>query len=264
MAKDTILDIVQDILADADGDEVNSISDTIESDQAARIVRSEFNMIVDEFDLKTQETLTQLQATSSATPAQMTRPEGFHSMEWIKYDRRVLVTDDPDFQRVNYLAPRKFLDLTDRRTISDAEVETMALGNSGHLLQIRNDQAPQWWTILEGYDDIIFDGYDKALETNLQTSKSLVRGVQRPTLTLADTTVPDLPQNLMVLLRNRVRAFYFDVFKDGTTKEVDKRQRNSEVRSQRKKYVTKRLQQQRTGADFGRRARRQTTRRTGQ
>ena len=32
MAKPTLLDLVQDILADADGDEVNNISDTIESD----------------------------------------------------------------------------------------------------------------------------------------------------------------------------------------------------------------------------------------
>lgn len=250
-----MLDLVQDILSDADGDEVNNISDTIESDQCARVIRNEFRQIVDEFDLKFHETLTKLDATNSTTPTQMTRPEGFHSIEWIKYDRRVLATDDPSYETVWYREPAEFLRLTTSRTASDSEVETMVLGNSGHSLQIRNDQSPKWWTILEGYDDIIFDSYDSSLETNLQNSKTLVRGIQRPTLSLVNASVPDLPENLMVLLRNRARAFYFDVYKDGTTKEVDKRQRNSEVRSQRDKYITKKLQQERSGPNYGRRGR---------
>ncbi len=252
----TLLDIVQDILSDGDGDEVNSISDTVESDQTARVVRNEFRSIVDEFDIKMHESLIKLDATSGSTPAAMTRPEGFHSIEWIKYDKRLTAGGDPRFEMVRFRTPTDFLNLTDRRTASDSEVETMALGASGHNVLIRNDQAPQWWTILEGYDDIIFDSYDSNLETNLQNSKSLMKGVNRPTLALTDGAVPDLPENLMMLLRNRARAFYFDVYKDGTTKEVDKRQRNSEVRSQRKKYITSRLQQRRTGENYGRRGHR--------
>lgn len=252
MAKDTLLDLVQDILSDADGDEVNSITDTVESEQCARVVRNEFKALVDEFDLKMQETLTKLDATSSATPTQMTRPEGFHSIEKIWYDKRLLVGDDPNFQEVYFKDWDSFLETSMSRTASDSDVETQTLGSSGYVLQIKNDQAPTYWTILEGYDDIIFDSYDSDLETNLQASKSLVRGVQRPSFALADGTVPDLPQNLMQLLKNRARAFYFDVYKDGTTKEIDKRQRNSEVRSQRKKYITKKLQQERTGPNYGR------------
>lgn len=253
MAKDTLLDIVQDILSDADGDEINSISDTVESDQAARVVRNEYRDIVDQFDIKMHETLIKLDATSSATPATMTRPEGFHSIEWIKYDRRLTAGGDPRHETINYLEPTAFIELTARRTASDNEVETMALGDSGYDIQIRNDQSPQWWTILEGYDDVIFDSYDSDIETNLQQSKALARGVQRPTLALTDAAIPDLPQNLMQLLKNRARAFYFDVYKDGVTREVEKRERNSEVRSQRKKYITKQLQQGRTGPDFSRR-----------
>lgn len=252
MAKDTLLDLVQDILSDADGDEVNSISDTIESDQCARVVRNEFKNIVDEFDIKMHETLKQLTATSSATPCQMTRPEGFHSIEKIWYDKRLTAGGDPKYQEVYYRDWESFLMFSMQRTSSDSDVETMTLGDSGHSLLIKNDLDPTYWTILEGYDDIIFDAYQTSLETNLQTSKTLVRGVQRPTLALSDAAIPDLPQNLMQLLKNRARAFYFDVYKGGTTKEVDKRQRNSEVRSQRKKYVTKKLQQERSGPNYGR------------
>ncbi len=253
MAKTTLIEIVQGILSEADGDEVNSVSDTVESDQCARIVISEFETIVDDFDIKMHETLKQLQATSSATPTQMTRPEGFHSVEWVKYDRRVSGTD-PKFEKVTYRDPVSFLALTDSRTLGDSDVESYALGDSGHNLLIKNDQAPQFWTILEGYDDIIFDSFDSSLETNLQASKTLARGVQRPTLTLADASVPDLPENLMGLLKNRARSFYWDVYKEGATQGIARRERHSEVRSQRKKYVTKQLQQERSGPNYGRKA----------
>lgn len=251
MAKDTLLDIVQDILSDADGDEVNSISDTVESDQCARVVRNEFKDIVDEFDIKMHETLTQLTASGASTPTLMTRPEGFHGIETIYYNVQVLVGDDPKFTEINFMDPERFLQMTMSRTASDTDIETMLL-DSTYPLQIKNDTAPTYWTILEGYDNIVFDSFDNTLETNLQASKTLAKGVQRPTLALSNSAVPDLPQNMMQLLKNRARAFYFDVYKGGTTKEVDKRQRNSEVRSQRKKYITKKLQQERTGPNFGR------------
>lgn len=252
MAKTTLLEIVQGILSDADGDEVDSIVDTIESDQCARVVRTEFDTIVDDFDIKHHVTLKQLDATGSSTPTQMTRPEGFHSIEKIWYDRRVLVGDDAKYQEITFKHPEDFLEMTMSRTASDSDVTTTTLGDSGFSLLIKNDQAPTYWTILEGYDDILFDSYDVALETNLQTSKVLARGTQKPTLALTDAAVPDLPQNLMGLLKDRARAFYFDVYKDGTPRAVARKEQHSEVRSQRKKFITKKLQQERTGPNYGR------------
>lgn len=252
MAKDTLLDIVQDILSDADGDEVNSISDTIESDQCARVVRAEFFNIVDDFDIKMHETQTQLTATSGTTPTVMQRPEGFHSIEKIWYDKRTTAGGDPDFKEVYFKDPESFLETSFSLNASDSDVSTLSLTDSGHTLNIKNDEHPTYWTVLEGYDDIIFDSYDSSLDTNLQASKSLCKGVARPTFSLADATVPDLPQNLMGLLRDRARAMYFDLYKQMTPNAVSRRERHSEVRSQRKKYITKKLQQERTGPDYGR------------
>lgn len=254
MAKTTLLELTQGILSVADGDEVNSISDTIESDQCARVIRDEYNIIADEFDLKMSETLTQLTATSSSTPTRMDRPEGFHSIETIWYDTRLLVGDDPRFQRIIFQDPETFLQAAMSLNASDTSVSTLTLSDSGHTLNFRNERTPTYWTILEGYDEIYFNSFDGDLETNLQASKTLVKGVQRPTLALTDAAVPDIPENLMVLLRNRAQAFYFDVYKDGVTREIAKRQSHSEVRSQRKKYVTKKLQQERSGPNYGRKA----------
>lgn len=254
MAKTTLLDIVQFVLSDADGDEVNSVSDTVESMQAAEIVQHEYFTIIDEFDIKMGETLIQLDATSAATPVLMTRPEGFHSISEIQYNVKDTAGGDAKYQPLTYVDWDRMMDISNGLAASATNVGTLNLPDSGHPFLFRNDKAPQYWTILEGYDTIVFDSYDVTVESNLQNSKSLARGVKRSTFTIADGTVPDLPENLMVLLKNRARAMYFDLFKDGMTPGVSRAQSHSEVRSQRKKYVTRKLQQQRTGPNYGRKA----------
>ncbi len=250
----TLLDIVQDILSDADGDEINSISDTVEGDQCARVVRDTFRNIVDIHDITYHEHLKQLNASGVTTPTIMNRPAGLHSVEWVKYDKRTSVSGDPNYRYVDYLEPDDFIELCSRRTSSDSDVETMTL-DSNYALLIKNDKAPEYYTFLQGYDDFIFDSYDSSLETNLQASKSLVYGTTKPTLSLTDDAVIDLPEHLMTLLRNDSRAFYFDLYKDGVTREIDKRKRMSHVRAQRKRHITKNQRPNQTGPDYGRKGR---------
>ena len=254
MSKPTLLDLVQDILADADGDEVNNISDTIESDQCARIIRDSFRNIVDIHDFSLHKQWKQLNATSSTTPAQMNRPDGVYDIEMVMYDKRIKSTDDPEYQEIHYMDPKDFMKLTSSRTVSDSTVEAMAL-TSGHSIQILNDQFPTYYTQLESYDELVFDGYDKVLETNLQQSKSLVYCKVKPTLGLTNASVIDLPEHLFTLLRNDARAFFFDLYKDGVTKEIDKRQRRSEVRAQRHRHLSKNTREIQTGPNYGRRTR---------
>lgn len=255
MAKKTLLDIVQDILSDADGDEVNSINDTIESLQCARCVRTSFDHIVDGSDLKMHTGLDQLEATTSATPNIMTRPEGVYEIQWIKYDIRQSGTD-PKFETVSYVHPDELLDIMDSRTLGDSNIESVA-HSSGHNLLVRNDKAPQYWSIIDGYDEIVFDSYDSDLESNLQKSKSQVYGVLKPTLTLSDSAEPDLPKNLMIRLQSDARALFFDLYKDGVTSEVDRLRRRAEVRSQRERHITKYGERTRNtfGPDYGRKVR---------
>lgn len=252
MAKDTLLGIVQDILSDADGDEVNSIGDTVESTQLATIIKNEFLDIADNMDLTHHNTVAQIDATGASTPSVMTRPEGFYNIEWIQYDKRATAGADPAFDSVKYLPHTDFINLVTNLNASDTEVDTQTI--NGITFNCYNERSPTYYTFLDGYDSIVFDAYDSALETNLQQSKTMAYGTQRPTLTVADATVPDLPQNLMQLLKNRARAMYFDLYKDGTTKEIDKRQRNSEVRSQRQRHIAakNRRGDQRRTPDYGR------------
>jgi hypothetical protein len=238
MAKATLLDLVQDILADADGDSVNSISDTIESDQCARVVRDAFRHIVDTYDFDYVKTLVKLDATSASTPTVMTRPEGVHSVEWVKYDVRTTAGANTNFQDVAYQDPKTFMDAAVALSADASNVTQQTLTDSGHVLNVFNDRAPQHFTFLEDYDRLVFDAYDAALETNLQQSKSLAFVVEKPDLTLADATEIDLPKHLATLVRNEARAMYFDLFKDGVTDMVDRRRRESNVRAQRKRHMT--------------------------
>lgn len=253
MAKETLLEMVKDILSDGDGDEINSIGDTVESEQLATIIKQEFLMIADQMDLEHHKTIRRLTATSDTTPAQMTRPEGFYDIEWIKYDKRLTSGGAPEYEQVTYLPPHEFIELSVNLRESDSNTVTMAVNS--HSLNIRNDKHPTYWSFIDGYDNIVFDSWLDSLDTTaLVAAKSLAYGTQRPTLTIANASVPDLPQNLMSLLRNRSRSMFFDLYKDGTTKEIDKRQRNSEVRAQRQRHIAaqNRRKLQRRTPDYGR------------
>lgn len=251
MAKETLLDLVQDILSDSDGDDVNSITDTVESDQCARVVRDSFNQIVDQYDFEHTKSLKQLAATSSSTPNVMTRPEGFHTIEWIRYDKRATAGADQNLELVHYKPVDEFIKLVAGRATSDSTVTAVTL-STGAVLPIRNDEAPTYYTVMDdGSDELVFDSYDVALEANLQASKSLAYGSIKPTLTLADASVIDLPKHLAVLVKRTARAMYFDLYKDGITSEIDRTRRRAEVRAQRQRHIIKDTDNQ-TGPNYGR------------
>lgn len=263
MAKETLLEIVQDILSDSDGDAVNTIAATIESDQCARVVRTIFNQLVDGTDIAYHEGIRELDATSPTTPNIMTRPDGFYDIEWIKYDIRNEWSEPQRYQTVRYMDPTEFIYLLADRNADDSNVQAVTL-NSGYELLIVNDAAPTYWTQLQGADDIIFDAYDNNLDANLQASKSLAWGKTKPTLPLTDLAVPDLPDHLFNALKSQARALYFDLYKDGATREIDRLSRRSEVRTQRHRHLLKMENvEKRTGQDFGRLGRRGGGRTTG-
>jgi len=262
VAKETLLEIVQDILSDSDGDAVNSISATVESEQAARVVRTIFNQIADGTDITYHEGVRELDATSPATPNIMRRPAGFYDIEWIRYNVKIATSEPNQYQRIRYRDPESFLDFTASRSSDDVDIEAITL-TSGYELLVRNAQAPTWWTFLEGEDNIIFDAYDRNLDSNLQASKSLAYGKTKPTLALTDLSVPPLPDHLFNALKSQARALYFDLYKDGATREIDKLSRRTEVRTQRHRHLTKMDNvEKRTGQDFGRKPRRSSGRTT--
>lgn len=253
MAKPVLLDIVQDLLSDIDGDEVNSISDTVESTQIATVVRDIFRNIVDEFDLEHIQQSFQLTASgTTARPTHMDVPEGTHSVEFVKYDTATTVGGDQKYKDVHWMEPKDFVDYISMRSESDSTVTEVTDDESSVKLLIRNDKAPDYFSTLDGGYTFIFDSYDSDVESTLQSSKTHCYGTVKPDLTLSDTATIDLPHSLVTLLRNEARSMVFELYKAGTTQKVEQLARRSRVRAQRLKQRTRLNRERDDRLDYGR------------
>lgn len=189
MAKLTLLDMVQQILNAMDSDEVNSISDTVESAQVATIVKETFFDLMALRDwpfLRTESALTGLADTNN--PTKMLIPETINKIFWIKYNKK----------EVSYLDPKSFKDMIDMR-VAGTNVDS-----NGYVTNL----DPVYWTT---FDDeyVVFDGYDSSVDSTLQTSKSFVYGVTAPSWTHSDGFIPDLPDKYFPTLLAEAKSACF-------------------------------------------------------
>ena len=106
---------------------------------------------------------------------------------------------------------------------------TIVVDPSGVEFLIKNDTNPSYYTSLDGRV-FIFDSYDSSIDSTLQSSKTQVYGQVTNDLTIADTTVIDLPQELYNLLRNQARETCFELFKGGAPSKLVKMSNRSRIR----------------------------------
>lgn len=194
MPKRTVLDLVNSVLNEYVGETVSSINDTDEAYQLALMLQDLYYSFVETNELPHEKTLFQLTALgSTATPTKMLIPETIREVEWIKYDCREASGDPVDYKTINYLPPSEFVTRQNMLDASDSTVDTTT-ENSVTVL-IRNDKSPEYYT---SFDDVyvIFDAYDSTLESTLQTSKTQCYGSKEKTITITDTSIPDLPSEV--------------------------------------------------------------------
>ncbi len=194
MAKKSVLDLVQETLSSLGSDNVNSIDDTQEATDVAKIVREVYFEILSESNwphLRTMINLTGLGDT--ALPTSMTIADTIQKIDndTIYYDARTTSTADPNYQRVLWKEPEEFLSIVLPRglNVSDANIQEIT---SPVRLYIYNDRAP---VNVTSFDDetLIFDAFDSDVDTTLAGTKSQVLAYKEPTFSLTDSHVPDLP-----------------------------------------------------------------------
>lgn len=192
MPKYTLLEMTQDILNDMDGDEVTSIDDTMEATQVANIIRTTFNLMMDNKDWPHTKGIIQFVASgTTARPTHMTLASNVKKILSVNYDKRLTTETQLKFIEVVYKNPDDFLRMTNSRNNDDSNIEVVT-DLSGITYLIRNDLAPQYYT---SFDDetIIFDSFDNVVDSTLQASKVQCIGYSIPTFTLVDAHVADLP-----------------------------------------------------------------------
>lgn len=205
MAKMTVLEMVQDILNDIDGDEVNSIDDTTESQQVAQILKTTFYALLHIRNWRSTHQLLALTASGDdALPTHMYLPENLSQLTLINYDVHREGQTKKTYTPIKYLYPDEFLRRQNNLN-TDADNVDVIQDPTGVQLLIRNDIPPSVWT---SFDDntIIFDSYDKLVDDTLQTSKCQAMGYITPTWIAEDDSVPPIPEEDFTYLLEEAKS----------------------------------------------------------
>lgn len=196
----TLLELTQSILSDMSGDSVNSIYDTEESEQVARVIVSTFDAMVSRTTWPQHRRLVTLTPYSDSTaPSHMTITDNIKEMISIYYNTVKFGETKKTYVEMKYKSPDDFLRYVNKRDNTKSNVTTV-VDPSGVELFIVNDRAPTFYTSFND-SQIVFDSHDVAVDTTLQESKVQAMAYILPTLALDDAAVPDLPVDAIAALR---------------------------------------------------------------
>lgn len=236
--KYSLLEIVQLILSSMDSDEVNSISDTVESNQVALLLKSVYYDIATDIGLPEHETLFELNASGSPDrPTIMVVPANVVNIHSIKYDYKDSTSTYSDFREITYQPFDDFLTWTTGFRNEDVDVGEMIITLNGEEFPFmyRSDRHPAYYTTTDD-NTIIFDSYDSAIDTTLQKSKTMCLGNVYPTFLMQDSFVPDLDPTQFSYFINRAKVRAFNELKQQVNEEAAAEARRQKVIVQKRKH----------------------------
>ncbi len=226
--KRSLLELVQSILNDIDGEPVNSIFDTEEAMQCASVVKDTFFNIVAARQTPEHDELLKLTALSdSSKPNMFVYPDNVKEIRLFEYNNR----------EVRWKDPIKFLE--SMPTVGQDNTLVVQDPVSGIDLNCWTDKNPRYYTSFDN-QTIICDSYDSVVDTTLQESKTRCWGSVFPIFTLADNFVPDLNETLFPYLLAEAKSVCFSVFKSGSDPKVEQAARRLKNGIQNDRYKSKR------------------------
>jgi hypothetical protein len=210
----TVLEMTQRILSAMDSDEVDSISDTVESTQVALMLKQTFYDCASDLELPQHEGFFELNASGDAAkPTLMTTPSNVFKVRSIRYNNILATTlseTNPNYREVEYIKMLDFIDRQQGLREDETNVGVMSFTSNSETFEVmyRTDKMPQFYST---FDDrtFIFDSYNEDEDTTLQKAKTMCEGVVYPTWTMDDSFTPDLsPQQFSYFLNKAIdRAF---------------------------------------------------------
>lgn len=205
MAKLTLLDMVQEILSDMDSDEVNSIDDTVESEQVATIVKSTYFAMMSNRNWPHLRRSIQLQASGdSSKPTHMKVQDEVKELCFINYNKAKSGETKRRYSEITYLEPDQFIHKTNQENSDSSEVEVI-IDYGGIELLVRNDKAPTYYTSFDD-ENLVFDSYDSVVDSTLQQSKVQSQAYVIPSWTTSDSFIPDLPDEAFTALVEEAKS----------------------------------------------------------
>lgn len=235
----TLLEMVQDILSALESDEVNSISDTVESMQVATAVKHAYNDIVSRANLPEHFNLFELNPSlDPLKPTLMHLPQDVMNLLWVKYDIRAAGDTEPNYQLIQYLTPDEFwqrvLTLNDQNQGDTVSYQIETVNNSTiDIIGLKN-KGPNWYTSFNDRD-IIFDSYDETVDGTLQKDKTVCYGELVTSFRMEDDFIPDLDPRQFSLLYNESKASCFADIKQTTNERAEAKVKKGWVTLQHQK-----------------------------
>lgn len=209
----TLLELTQLLLSSMDSDEIDSISDTVESVQVTTILKSVFYDMATELDLPEHETMFELTASGDSNkPALMTLPTDVTKLVTVRYDSRDSGDTYPDWRLIEWIPLPEMIDYSNSLRGETSNVGSMDVTNNAetHEFLYRTNEQPRHYTTPDDYT-LIFNSLDTGEgDTTLQASKTMCHGSVYPVFTVSNTFTPDLDptQFAYFIQKAKVRAHF--------------------------------------------------------
>lgn len=219
----TLLQMVKDILNDLDSDDVDSIGDTIESQQVASILKSCFNEITSNRNWPNKQRLIQLEhAGDIDLPTHLQIPENLQELVTFFYEEHKEGQTKVVQKELRYKYPDDFLRYIASRNSDDTSRVRVVTDTSGTTLLVLKDRAPTYWT---SFDDryIVCDSYDESVDDTLQKQKTQAIAFMSPEWSMEDTFVPDLPADGFAGLIEEAKSTAFVVLKQEANQKAEQK-----------------------------------------
>lgn len=192
-----------------DSDEINSISDSVESQQVVAVIKTVYDDLISRGDLTANKTIFNLTASGDNTkPVLMTKPLTIDRIEWIKYNTIADGETDTTWAEMQYLPVSDFMDFIHMYSVSETNVDSFTHISDGFTFTFnyKNDTPPAYYTSFDG-NTLIFDAYDSEVDTTLQGVKTICYGQKRTEFTEEDSfDFPALQPQQFSLLLNEAKS----------------------------------------------------------
>ncbi len=235
--KRTLLEMVQSIINDMDGDEVSSIDDTFEAEQVAVIVREAYYSLIDSRNWPHLKQLLAVTETDAASPTTVSIPDPVKEVVDLRFNKQKVGETRRRYQKVEYLHPDEFLDYTNQRNNDNPNIDIVTTPQGAELF-VQNDANPKYWT---SFSDtaIMFDSYDKDLYTHIPATSLQCYGYVTPTWNHSNAFTPDLPEEAFSLLLEEAKSTAFYNLKNMVNEKAESRAQRADAWLSRKAWVSK-------------------------
>ncbi len=238
--KMTLLEMVQNILSDMDSEEVNSITDSNEAEQIAKVVENTyFNLIATRFIPEHAQAIKLTSFSSSARPTHFSFPSRVKNIEFLDYNVSKAV-GGVDYKRLTYLEPDNFFALSDGRDSLASNIKQVADVQADSTLLIRNDVMPTYYTSFDD-ENVVLDAYMSSVDATLTSAKTRAYGVKFPTFdSFSDTFTPDIDEVMFPYLLAEAKGTAMSLFKTGPDPKIEQVARRQKVYVQNDKHKVNR------------------------